>query len=106
MMRDHSIVSYIPASEIIPTKLRLLVDGKLVSYSRLKDTFGYDFEFNNGETEDEAVGMAEYLAWVMCCQSYDHGQEWLVTSVELVDQEKRFKIGEIVRVLFRIRDSY
>lgn len=105
-MSDHSVSFYIPSSEIIPTKLRLLVDGKHISYTRLSGQFGYDFEFNNGETEAEAVEMAEYLAKVMCYQSYDHGQEWRVTSVELVDQEKRFKIGEIVRVLFRIRDSY
>lgn len=106
MLSDHSVKFYIPGGEVIPTKLRLFVGEKYVSYIRLNDQFGYDFEFNNGETEAEAIELAKYLAQIMCDQSYDHGQEWRVISVELVNQEKRFKIGEIVRVLFRIRDSY
>lgn len=109
-MPEHNVEFYIPQSEIIPTTLRLMVDGKQVTYKRLPNNLGYDFRFNNGETEEEAIEMAKYLAQIMCDQSYDHGQEWRITSVELVDQKGRyaipFKIGEVVRVLFRVRDSY
>lgn len=105
-MANHDVEFYIPDSEVVPTKLRLLVDGKHIPYTKLTNQFGYDFEFNNGETDAEAFELANYLAQIMCDQSYDHGSEWRVTSITLLEQSERFKIGEIVRVLFRVKDSY
>ena len=97
---------YIPKYQRIPTELRLKVDGKQVIYCRLQDAFGYNFYFYNGETVEEAMYIAKELADIMCWQSYDHGSQWCITSMEPVQQNDRYKIGEIIRVLFRVRDSY
>lgn len=100
-----NIEFYIPKSETIPTRLVLKVDGEHVVYRRLHDQFGYDFEFL-GITEERAVEITKHLASIMCSQSYDHGSEWRVVSIEPVEQEERYKIGPIIRVLFRVRDIY
>lgn len=96
---------YIPKSETIPTKLVLRVDGEPVYYCRLHDQFGYDFEYL-GITEEKAIEITKHLASIMCSQSYDHGSEWRVVSIDPVEQEERYKVGPIIRVLFRVRDSW
>lgn len=96
---------YIPKSEIIPTRLVLKVDGEQVGYRRLQDQFGYDFQYLN-ITEEKAVEITKHLASIMCSQSYDHGSEWRVVSIAPVEQEVRYQIGPIIRVLFRIRDAW
>lgn len=100
-----SIEFYIPKSEAIPTRLRLKVDGIDVYYGRVPDQFGYDFEFF-GEAKERAMEITKKLAAIMCSQSYDHGSEWRVVSIGPVEQDERYKCSEIVRVLFRVRDSY
>lgn len=97
---------YIPEHQEIPTELRLIAEDKHVIYRRLQDAFGYDFEFFSGESVDEAMEIAKKLAEIMCAQSFDHGSEWRIVSVNPVQQCERFKIGETIRVLFRVRDSY
>ena len=96
---------YIPKHEKIPTSLRLSVDGKQVRYKRVNDIFAYDFHFFN-HTEEESLEIAKEIARVMCDQSYDHGQSWRVTDVSIIKQEERYAVGVIVRIKFRIRDSW
>lgn len=96
---------YIPKNEKIPTSLRLDVDGKQVKYNRVKDIFAYDFHFFK-HTEEKALEVAKEIAEVMCYQSYDHGQSWRVTDISIIKQEERYAVGVIVRVEFRIRDSW
>lgn len=96
---------YIPKDQTIPTRLRLKVDGIDVYYSRLHDQFGYDFEFYS-VTEEEAMDITENLAAIMCSQSYDHGSQWRVIAIYPVEQDERYKASEIVRVIFRVRDSW
>ncbi len=96
---------YIPKDQTIPTRLRLKVDGIDVYYSRLHDQFGYDFEFY-GVTEEKAMEITENLTAIMCSQSYDHGSQWRVTAIYPVEQDERYKASEIVRVIFRVRDSW
>ena len=96
---------YIPKSEKIPTRLRLKVDGVNVYYQRLHDQFGYDFEFFD-ITEEKAMEITKHLASVMSDQSYDHGSEWRVVSISPVEQDDRYKIGPIIRVLFRVKDIW
>ncbi|MFR1687979.1 MAG: hypothetical protein ACLSVX_12455 [Massilimicrobiota timonensis] len=100
-----NIEFYIPKYEEIPTSLRLKVDGKQVDYNRVEDMFAYDFHFYE-QTEEESLKISEEIAIVMCNQSYDHGQSWRVTDIAIVQQEDRYAVGVIVRVKFRIRDSY
>ena len=96
---------YIPKNEEIPTSLRLDVDGKRVIYNRVKDIFAYDFHFFN-HTEEESLEIVKEIAEVMCNQSFDHGQMWRVTDIDIIQQDKRYAIGIIVRVKFRVRDSW
>lgn len=95
---------YVPSDEKVPTQLRLMVNDKQVTYWRLDDQLGYDFRFID-VSDDEALAEAAEIAKIMEWQSYDHGSQWRVTSIELVKQNERYRIGPIVRVLFRVRDA-
>jgi len=96
---------YVPKSEKVPTQLRLYVDGHYVRYNRLDNALGYDFMFLSEVNADEAIALTKEIAAVMCNQSYDHGVQWRVVSMEVLEQEERYKIGEIIRVIFRARDA-
>ena len=91
--------------EIIPTRMVIRVDGVEVIYNPLPDKFGYNFCMPSIEDEKKAIEIAESIATVMENQSFDHGASWRRTSIEIVPQKERYKIGTIVRVLFRVRDA-
>lgn len=97
---------YIPKSQTVPTQLRVVADGHHVYYDKVSDGFGYDFQFFGGETEEEAYKIADEIVSIMRSQSYDHGSEWRVVSKEVVKQDGRYYCGPIIRVMFRMRDSY
>ena len=44
---------YISSDETIPTKLRLLANGKIVNYNKVRDKFAYDFTVYHA-TEEES----------------------------------------------------
>jgi hypothetical protein len=92
-------------NEVIPTRMVIRVDGVDVIYNPLPDKFGYNFCMPSIKDEKKAIEIAEGIASVMENQSYDHGAQWRRTSVEVVPQQERYKIGTIVRVLFRVRDA-
>lgn len=100
-----NIKFFVPKEEVIPTRLRLMVDGKHVDYKIVDNEFAYDFQFYDTE-EKECLMIAEELAQIMSFQSEDHGQSWRVTDISIVEQEEKYAVGTIVRVSFRIRDSY
>ena len=100
-----NIKFFVPKEEVIPTRLRLMVDGKQVDYKIVDNEFAYDFQFYDTE-EKECLMIAEELAQIMSFQSEDHGQSWRVTDISIVEQEEKYAVGTIVRVSFRIRDSY
>jgi hypothetical protein len=100
-----NIKFYAPKEEVIPTRLRLMVDGKQVDYKRVDNEFAYDFQFYDTEV-NECFEIAREISKIMCSQSNDHGARWVVTDISLVEQEERYSVGVIVRVDFRIRDSY
>lgn len=98
---------YIPKYEIVPTKLRLMVDGKYVTYERFEYEpvcIAYDFYFMDA-TDEEAVAIATKIADNMESQSYGHGSEWRKAYIEIVEQNERYRIGQIVRVAFKVRDA-
>ncbi len=108
----NNIGFYIPAGEVIPTKLRLIVEKNnekdiQVYYERLDEDFGYNFELYNITSEEESENIVKEIAQMMCNQSYDHGQEWRVESVEKLscNINNLYSKAEY-NVLFRIRDSY
>lgn len=96
-----SIEFFIPSDQVAPTNLRLLVDGIHVYYERLKDAFGYKFEVFTKDA-DKAMEIVDKVADIMCSQSYDHGAQWRVTSVKLIEQGI---MSSIIEVRFRVRDA-
>lgn len=44
-----NIKFYVPKEEVIPTRLRLMVDGKQVDYKRVDNELAYDFQFYDTE---------------------------------------------------------
>jgi hypothetical protein len=67
---------HIPKDESIPTRLRLRVDGEIdVYYERLRDAFGYKFDFfkSQGVTVEMATAITDEIVRRMISQSYDIG---------------------------------
>lgn len=93
---------YVPKDEIIPTQLRLEVDGKIVVYNRVSDKFAYDFEVYHA-TREEAEEIVNQIVRKMCYQSYDHGAEWRVINKEILYHSYA---SYTIRVHFRIKDCY
>lgn len=93
-------------SEVVPTRLRITVNDKhTITYRRLEDCFGYEFEVSPKEGADKAV---EEVVRMMEDQSYDHGACWRRTSIEEVEKdigiENHWYRWFVVK--FRIRDSW
>lgn len=95
---------YIPKDEVVPTRLRLKADGRDVFYEHAQSCFGYIFEVLDA-TDEEAIEVATSIAHIMENQSYDHGVSWRIVSVELLEQDERYRIAPRVLVKFRVRDA-
>lgn len=94
---------YCPSDELIPTRLRLEVDGngnngKQIHYEQVKEEFAYDFTFY-GFTEDEAYEAIRIIADIMESQSEDNGASWRVVEIKQVALTT-------IRIRFRMKDSY
>ena len=94
---------YCPSDEIIPTRLRLKVDGnesngKQIHYERAKDEFAYDFTFH-GFTEDEAFKTIKIIGDLMESQSEANGAAWRVVEIKQM-------AFTTIRIRFRWKDSY
>lgn len=96
---------YIPKDEMIPTRLRVKVDGEIdVYYERLPDAFGFKFDFfkHQGVTLEMATAITDEIVSRMISQSYDHGAQWRECGVrEIVNDEWDLSIT----VFFRVRDA-
>lgn len=90
-----SVEFYRLKNEIIPTNLRLLVNGKQVVYWPVDGMFAYDFQFT-ATNEQESLEIAKELAQIMSLQSYNYGEYWEVTDISNVNAT-----GTIIRVRFR-----
>lgn len=103
----HKIEFYQIEKEVVPTMLRLMVDGSIqVSYRSLDDTFGYHFEINKPMSQGLADSIIKDIADTMQRQSYDHGAEWMVTDIKH-EVDKLFDMEfHNYDVFFRIKDIY
>jgi len=97
MKVSHGIGFYIPNDEIIPTKLRLKVDGKYVEYQR-EAGLSYVFDFYHGWTTEEASEAIKRIAGLMETQSDDGYIRWVPMNIEQCGLTS-FKIT------FRVRDA-
>lgn len=99
---------YIPSDETVPTQLRLLANGKIVNYHKVRDKFAYDFTVYHA-TEEESKEIVDEIVRKMCYQSYDHGAEWRVTNKEVIETfviSDNYTLSCTIRVSFYIKDSY
>ena len=103
---------YIPGNAVIPTSLKLIVDGRyIVTYekaiadSNLPYGFAYDFTFRNNIANRKAV-MDEIVS-ILYRQSYDHGVQWRETKRQVIRKVIDGRYGTIIteRVYFKIRDA-
>lgn len=98
---------YIPEDQIIPTKLRLKKDKVHIYYTRLNNKFGYEFELYELDSEEQGEEIVKETANIMCNQSYDHGQEWRVVSIDCIEfNDENWRKSGKWQVEFRIKDSY
>ena len=89
---------------IIPTQLCLKVDDAKVFYKRLSESFGYEFEIY--DSDENAMQIVKEIVSIMESQSYDHGSEWRYTKIETISKDREIYEPCIIRVYFRIKDSY
>ena len=104
---NEEIKFYIPEFETIPTKLRLKKGNIQIIYKRCEDNFAYEFDIYELNSEQEGKELVKEIANQMCLQSYDHGQEWIITDIEI----KECEINNLIKhgtwiVKFRIKDIY
>ena len=88
----------------IPTQLCLKVDDTKVFYKRLSESFGYEFEIY--DSDENAMQIVKEIVSIMESQSYDHGSEWRHTKIETISNDREIYEPCIIRVYFRIKDSY
>lgn len=88
----------------IPTQLCLKVDDAKVFYKRLSESFGYEFEIY--DSDEKAMQIVKEIVSIMESQSYDHGSEWRHTKIEIISKDREIFEPCVVRVYFRIKDSY
>ena len=88
----------------IPTQLCLKVDDTKVFYKRLSESFGYEFEIY--DSDENAMQIVKEIVSIMESQSYDHGSEWRHTKIETISKDREIYKSCVIRVYFRIKDSY
>lgn len=88
----------------IPTQLCLKVDDAKVFYKRLSESFGYEFEIY--DSNENAMQIVKEIVSIMESQSYDHGSEWRHTKIETISKDREIYEPYVIRVYFRIKDSY
>jgi len=96
---------YIPEDETIPTDLRLYVDDVHVVYTRIQGGFRFWISLDD---EEKAMEVAKEIVQQMK-KDHDesqHGVSWRTISLEVFQQEERYKIGTIIDWKYRVRDSY
>ena len=96
---------FIPSDELIPTRLRLTVDGSHVYYERVHDKFAYDFTLYDDAAKNYKA-IVDEIVKTMCEQSYDHGSEWRESRREIISRSEEWYEPVVVRVYFHVKDSY
>ena len=96
---------YIPKDQTIPTQLRLKVDGLDVYYDKVNDAFTYDFTLW-GQARKNGTAIVDEIVRRLCNESYDHGAEWRETKREVIEEGVEDWEPIVIRVYFRVKDSY
>ena len=96
---------YIPKGETIPTDLRLYVNDVYVGYRRIHGGFRFSISLDD---EEKAMDVVKEIVQKMKLEHDEsqHGVSWRTVSLEVIQQEERYKTGTIVEWKYRVRDSY
>lgn len=96
---------FIPEDEVIPTDLRLYVDGIYVTYKHFDSGFRF---FIYLDDEEKAMEVAKEIVQQMKIDHDEsqHGVSWRTISLEIVPQEGWYKTSTIIDWKYRVRDSY
>ena len=101
----NEIKFFIPKDETIPTDLRLYVGDIYVEYERIHSGFRFHIDTDD---EDKAIEIAKEITDTMKREHDDsrHGVSWRTISLNIVEQDERYKLFTIVDWKYRVRDSY
>lgn len=96
---------YIPEYETIPTDLRLFVNDVYVTYKRIPGGFAFRVLLDD---EDKAMEIVKEIVQQIKFEHDEsqHGVSWRTISLEVIPQDKRYKIDTLIEWKYRIRDSY
>lgn len=96
---------YIPEDKTIPTDLRLYVDDVYVKYKTIDGGFAFHVLLDD---EEKAMEIVSEIVQQMIREHDEsqHGVSWRTVSLEVVSQEKWYKIGTMIEWKYRVRDSY
>lgn len=97
---------YTPEYETIPTQLRLKVDGTTdVYYKRVEGHFAYDLTlFTDNQEKRNAI--VEEVIRILIDQSEDNGSRWVEYCREILNPGEDWYEPFVIRVYFRMRDSW
>ena len=99
-----NISFYKPSDEIVPTILRLKVDGIQVHYKQINCSRMIVYEFTVFQEDvDNSTKIINEIVKLMENQSEDSCQSWRIFSVDLDGHSEMYN-RFIVK--FRVRDSY
>ena len=95
---------HVPKDEIVPTQLRLRVDGDIDVYYGRSPSGGWTFRFFKFQnvSKEMAEAIAETVWKKMEYQSYDHGVSWRECGVREV-KEDEYEIE--ITINYRVRDA-
>lgn len=96
---------YIPKDETIPTELRLYVGDVYVRYEQIDGGFAFHIMMDD---EKQAMEVAKKIVDRMIWEHDEsqHGVTWQTVSLDVVPQEKRYKIDTLIEWKYRVRDSF
>lgn len=96
---------FVPKRETIPTDLRLYFDDVYVRYERIEDGFKFMVDC---EDENKAMNIVKEIVKRIEYEQDELqlGVSWRTVSLEIKQQNERYKFGTIIEWKYRIRDSY
>lgn len=96
---------YIPKNISVPLDLTVCVDGEYINYARTDGGFIFSTRIKDKEKAMDAV---KQIINVIVAEHDEvaHGVWWETKSLEFVEQEERYKIGENILWRYRIKDIY
>jgi hypothetical protein len=95
----------IPNWETIPTKLHLECDGITVLYEKVSPGI-WQYRIYSDLNLEKADEIAKEMTKRICDESYDHGAQYHLVSLELVEEPDSERYPYVYEAKLRWKDSY